>query len=259
MAMSNKYVHRLLCRWSRAPLNTILLALVGALLTACMWELPPPDFGALQSFPCGRFGESRWQGFKLGVDSSDEVIATVTELWGFDRDQLRINLRSDLDPPYIGIGWSDNVETGLGATYSTNFRNGQLIRVVLQWNLPEPALTQVIDCLGPPDYYSADYSSVAESIALGLDLWYVEKGFVVRGLVNDYFSWQTLPEVITPDFRMDQFLVLPSGLEQMADSLGYLDDDGNLVLCVLKPWPGSIEAIEIEEDFFAPCSESNTD
>lgn len=249
--MSNETVHRLPYEWSRAALNKLLLVLVGALLTACVSPVRPssPDFGPLEPFPCERFGESRWQEFQFGVGLPDDVIATVTELWGFDRDQLRINLRSDLDPPYIGIGWSDSVETGLGAAYSTNFRDGHryLRRIVLEWNLPEPALTQIIDCLGPPEYYSAAYVSGTESTGVGLDLWYVEKGFVARGLVDAYFPWQTLPEVITPDFRMDLFLVLPPGLEKMAYSLRNSVEGANREMCVLKPWPGSIEAIEIDE------------
>lgn len=257
--MINEAIHRLPCGWSRAALNKILLVLVGTLLTAC--GLPPPDFGPLQPFPCDRFGESLWPEFQFGVDSPDDVIATVTELWGFDRDQLRINIRSDLDPPYIGIGWSDKTDTGLGANYSINFRDGHrhLKSITFWWNLPEPALIQVIDCLGSPDYYSAAYVSGTESTGLGLNLWYVKKGFVVSSLVDAYFPWQTLPEVITPDLRMDLFLVLPPGLEQMAYSRDLGNPENGPYICFLKPWPGSIEAIEIEESLFAPCDDAASD
>ena len=248
-------VFRSLRKWFHASLSATLLALVGVVLVAC---IPlPPDFGPLQPFPCDRFGESLWQEFNLGVDSPDDLIATVIKLWGFDRGHLRINDVQDSDNP--GIGWSDNISSGLGATYSSTFRDGQLKLISFWWTLPEPALTQVIECLGPPDYYSAAFGSTQEAISLDLNFWYTEKGFVVKGLASSQLAGGKLPEVITPDFRMDLLMVLPKGLEQMAYSRDLGNPKNGPYVCFLKPWPGSIEAIEIEDSLFDPCNDSTSD
>ena len=239
---------------SRNSLVVVLAVLIGLLFTACV--PPRPAFGPPHRFPCDRFGESLWQEFKLGVDSPDDVIATVNRLWGHDREQFTITEGSD---NRLQMNWPDSSSIDLKANFSANFRDDHLTRITFWWDLPEPALVQVIDCLGPPDYYSASYGSAQEGKGVGIKLWYVERGFHVSGVATAYFPGETLPEVIPPGFRMDAFLVLPPGLEQMAYSLRYVDDEGNPVLCVLKPWPGSIEAIEIDEDFFAPCSESDSE
>ena len=240
---------------SRSSLIVAFAALVGLLFTACAPERPP--YGPPEPFPYLRFGENLWQEFNVGVDSPDDVIATVIRLWGHDREQFTLTEVSD---NRLQMNWPDSNATGLKANFSAKFRDDHLTHITFWWDLPEPALVQVIDCLGPPDYYTASYSTATQGQSIWISLWYVERGFYVSGAATALFPGQLLLlGAIPPGFRMEVFLVLPAGLEEMARNFTYLNDHGKLALCVLKPWPGSVEAIEMEVDLFAPCSGSAAD
>ena len=239
---------------SRCSLIATLAVLVGLLLAACIPERP--EYGPPEPFPCPRFGVHFWQEFNVGVDSADDVIAKIMRLWGHDRAEIML---TELPDDRLQMNWPDSSAAGIKAGFSAQFRHDRLTRIqMFQWRLPEPALVQVIDCLGPPDYYHASYAAGIESTDVCIATWYVEKGIVISGCDFNFYPWEHLLTIIPPGFRMDGLNVLPAGLEEMARSFTYMERDGNLMLCVLKPWPGSIEAIEIEEDIYAPCEESDT-
>ena len=215
--------------------------------------MPTPRQTVESSDPssCAKLSLLRRREFSFGVDTQDDVVATVVRLWGIDREQIPLGgMTTERFPP---VRWNDADEEIL---YTAFFADGQLGRVLAMFN-PALALIQVIDCMGPPDYYTT--SGGPGSQVTNLLLWYVEEGFVVAGRVLHPWSWQKPLEAIPPDFGMDRFHVLPAGSEQMVRIFDYLEDDGNPALCVLGPWPGSIEAIEIREDFFTPCSETDSD
>ena len=104
-----------------------------------------PPYGPPEPFPCLRFGENLWR-----------VITTVTA--------STLTLAGQA--------------TGLKAA---KFRDDHLTHITFWWDLPEPALVQVIDCLGPPDYYTASYSTATQGQSIWINLWYVERGFYVSG------------------------------------------------------------------------------
>ncbi len=199
---------------------------------------------------CAKISVSRWQEFGFGVDSSADVYANVVNLWGNDKGQILVGgIATEEFPP---VRWNDAAEE---IFYTAYFPDGHLGRISVLYN-PAFALFQVIECLGPPEYYESGGGAGHEGTSLSL--WYVERGFVIAGIAWHRWPWQKHLEAIPPDFGLYSFHVLPAEIEQMARSFNYLDDEGNPDLCVLRPWPGSIEAIEIE-DFFAPCSESGTE
>lgn len=218
-------------------------------LTGC-YEIPP---GQPQPFSCDRFGEAYWEAFRLGADSPDDVVATVVRLWSMDKENIQIEDGHDL-----WIDWSDSIETGLGAQYSALFREERrLTRIAMYWNQedPLPSIVQVLDCLGPPQYFEAFYQMEPEATAIVVGLWYVEKGIVVEGYSAHRLA---LPSAIQPEFRMTSSIVVaPGSPEQMIPNV-YTDGDDTKIqaygLCRLRMWPsGAIEAIEIEE-WSAPCN-----
>ncbi len=46
---------------------------------------------------------------------------------------------------------------------------------------------------------------------------------------------------------MSEFTVYPQALEELARSHRDVDDDCKPELCILRVWPGSIEALEIDD------------
>ena len=201
-------------------------------------------------FSCAKFSIFRWQEFTFGVDSSDDVIATVAKLWGTDSDQV-VGGAVQVDFPYVR--WNDADKE---IYYVATFEGEQLDRIDVLFH-PAPTINQVIDCLGTPDYYIATGGSGEEST--GLQFWYVEKGFVADGHVFHTFPWQRPLETIPPGFGMYSFHVFPAGIEQIARRFDYVDDDGNPIFCILEPWLGSIEAIKISGEPFFACYFSTND
>lgn len=206
---------------------------------------PPVVIGTPSPFSCARFAESRWAEFRFGVDSPDDLVGAIVRLWDIDRDQIHVFSQPEES---LRARWADNINSGFGAAYSALFREERrLIKVDVLWQDPQPTLTQVIDCLGFPEYYEAIFQPATEGRHLRLGLWYTEKGLVVN---HDSFDYREPPPAIHPKLRMDGFIVVTAGdPEQMAPNVytvGYKPAIQAYGLCVLRPWPGSIEAIEIE-------------
>ena len=192
-------------------------------------------------FSCSIFREALWQEFRFGEDSSDEVIDTATSLWkSVYESQIE---SSELYGDYFiwGLEWWDHSD-GVRARYFAEGGKGRKLVSVRVDLDPAPTLAQIFDCLGPPQYYWAEVPPNFVNV-LGLGLWYVEKGVRFGGLT--YGGKVQLTE-FHPDFRMDTFHVVPPGdLEKMISHLSPQSLHSN-ILCTLRPWPGSIEAIEVE-------------
>ena len=215
-------------------------------LASCVSPPPPPRLTPYPPFTCDSFTEPYWQEFSFGVDSADDVddiIAKVVELWDLDSTQVQIEPMSEKS---VVIQWQVEFHDGADPRYSAHYHEElKLTSVFFQWWNREPALALVIDCLGVPDHYAAYYERGVEARALKVDLWYVDKGFLVRGFS---FHGQDQPPGIGPEYRMDHFTAtIPGDLERMISTM--YDPKPKLLaafLCIIRPWPGSIEAIEVE-------------
>ena len=172
----------------------------------------------------------------------------MNRLYEIDREQ--INVESYSEGQVSKVGWTDNNDD-----YFARFSSiGQLMNIEVHWDREQPTLGQVVDCLGPPDYYIANGGPRTE--AAHLQLWYVEQGFVAFGYVVHSglaILWQEPLKVIPPGFAMSAFRILPAGLEQMTRRFDYTDEDGDPIMCIFKPWPSSIEAIQLGEGPFLAC------
>ena len=218
-------------------------------LTACYVPESPIVEGTPPPFSCARLTESHWAEFRFGVDSPDDVSATVSRLWHIDKDQIHFQ---PLVKEKLLVTWPGDTNVILNARYSALFREErQLTKVDVRWDrsrLP-PTLAQVIDCLGFPQYYEAVYTPGAGEAPyqLRLALWYTKKGLVV--IHESFHHIDQLPAIHLKQ-QMNSFTVVaPGDLEQMVPNAYTIGDDPDVQaygLCVLKPWPGSIEATEVE-------------
>ena len=215
-----------------------LVIVVAIALKGCGVILAPP-------FPCSKFSESRWQEFQFGIDTPQDVIATVVELWELERKHIR--LRTNIIGE-IQVAWTDEIGFSPGSGYSAWFREDRrLFQIIVRWDNPEPSIAQVIDCLGAPDFYEAYYEPVAEARSLELALWYVEKGLVVQ---NSSIHYRERTPAVSPRQRLEHLIVgAPGDLEEMVRNVYTGGDDPSwqaYTLCLLRPWPGSVEEIEVE-------------
>ena len=225
--------------WSQLLLVFALLAF----LSGCYGlpsDTPATIPGTPPPFSCTNFLESRWREFRFGVDSPDDVALTASRQWGVDKEQLT---PYEMTHGLSRFGWSDNNRE---IFYTALFRKKQLQKFEVRFD-PPPTLAQVLGCLGPPEYYASYEETDIEKFGFDLSLWYLEKGIVVQHV--SFYSLVS-PTADLPAQRMENlFVVAPGTLEQMVPNvytMGFLPSVQAWGLCILRPWPGLIEAIEIE-------------
>ncbi|MXZ01807.1 hypothetical protein F4Y93_14625 [Candidatus Poribacteria bacterium] len=224
-----------------------VLGVVLVLFLILTWGgayVPPP-----LPFSCANFSESYWEEFRFNIDSTDDVASTVHSLWGIEKNRLR-PFWDETDP--YGISWISLKLTGPTGMYTAWFWNGVLRKVDFErsFPLPRPSLSQVVECLGAPKYYIAFYGMAPEAVKVNLDLLYPDRGFVVR-YVSPFTSlfMSKPPARFHPHMRIRELAVVaPGAPAQMVPSvysIGHVGGGYSHSACLSKPWPGSIEAMEI--------------
>ena len=211
------------------------------LLSGC--TLPPPS---TLPFSCSSFTESLWEEFRFGVDSPEDVVSTVARLWGIEREHVQVNLTASGDEVW-NVRWRSSATVGALGEYLAWFQDDQKLgKIRVKWGNPRHTLSHTIDCLGFPDHYSAFYDVSGEVEYVHLALLYTDNRIIVR---HEAPSGSPDSPDIHPDMRMDRFIVVAHGpAEQIVTdmySYGYEVRYHARAVCLLKPWPGSIEAMEI--------------
>lgn len=227
--------------------HALLILLV--ILSGCTLPPPPPlpqsPRATRPSFSCTSLTESYWRDFKFGVDSPDDVVATAASLWEIEREQVQFMLT--ISDEISSMWWRSDAIVGSGGVHEAWFQDDQkLAKINVEWGRPKPTLAQVIDCLGTPDHYIAFYDQGRpEYVYLSLALLYTDSGIVVR-YFNPVFLFT--PPTIYAGMQMDRFVVIaPGTAEQMVSvmySYGVEIPVHVRSVCLMKPWPGSIEAME---------------
>ncbi len=211
------------------------------LLAGCFQ--PQQDLAHYPPFTCDSLTEPYWQEFNFGVESDDmweDIVARIIELWDLDNSHLKIEKSDRGADAWWQVIFPDGADPRYRALYDKELR---LTTIFFKWWNRKPTFTQIIDCLGLPEFYAAYYEWGVEAYGLNLDLWYVNKGFVVHGYS---FHHEEQPPSIGPEYRMQHFnATLPGDLERMISYL-HISVAHSYVLCTIKPWPGSLEAIEVE-------------
>ena len=231
--------------WGRCVLVCILLlTLSSCRVPHSVQSRPTPTVaGPPDSFPCSIFEESLWQKFGFGIDSPTDVISTVERNWTSGKLQIWTDSSNHGNRWVIWQDFGDEYDI----QFSALFRKEQsLFQIFTQW-YPEPTLAQIVGCLGYPEYYEASYTQGVDSPMLSLAFWYVKRGFIIEHVS---LHSQEQPPAIDAEYRIDRLTVVaPGEREEMVVNAFKLVDNQNLLaygLCVLRPWPGSIEAIEVE-------------
>ncbi len=202
--------------------------------------IPEETYEAPGPSACARLSVSHWQEFKFGVDFVHDVVATVIRLWDIDRDKIEGGIRRT--GGFFPLTWWDNEEE---VHHMAVFSPSGRLKRIGGGLVPGFTLAQIIDCLGPPDSFCA-YRGPNFATTV-LELYYIEEGFSVSGVFDHRYPGREPLERISPEFGMSEFSVYPQALEELARSHRDVDDDGKPELCILRVWPGSIEALEIDD------------
>lgn len=225
---------------SRWRVRYIILGLL-ALLAGCIE--PVPGASVPRTLPCPSLADSPWAEFLFGIDSPSEVVSAVVDIWGIHED--RIGEMSSVEGPILR--WRTDVPGGQDDIFLASFnRKHQLKKIKVKWTWPNPTLAQIIDCLGFPDHYIAFEEFGPEHIFIKFALFYTDDGIVIR---DGGTIWTVGPPRIRTGMKIDGFvLVAPGAEEQMGTEMyRYGQEPNHLIysLCLSKPWPGAVEAMEI--------------
>lgn len=232
---------------TRLRVRYMLFVALLVLLAGCV--APAPGTAIPRTLPCPSLTDTPWADFTFGLDSPSEVASTVVDLWGIEREQIR-ETSSFMGPI---LRWRTDVPGGEDDVFYASFHRGQqgphLKKLAIEWTWPYPTLPQIIDCLGFPDQYIAFRDHQGEKFLLNLALFYTDIGVVARDIGG---GWSAGPPKIHTDMLIKEFvLVTPGTAEQMATEMySYGKEPRHLIytVCLLKPWPGSIESMEIASD-----------
>lgn len=132
--------------------------------------------------------------------------------------------------------------------YVATFEHGTLKRVGIDWRKGyEPTVQEVLTCLGPPDYYTAALKPDQE-VRFELSLWYLDEGLVVNSV--SFSRNEPVKPVVREDRRVTHMVVLQPGsiVDLIMRVYGYssVADVPDTLLSTLKPWPGDLSQIVIE-------------
>ena len=129
--------------------------------------------------------------------------------------------------------------------YSIGYKQGSWKNVNVRWQGDASTIQDIFQCIGEPTYYDAFYEQYAEAKYTGLGFWYPERGLIIGGSYSvprksftetttlsgvSYSAPGTLEELV-----LDTHLIQPDSVEL------------EQILAQIKPWPGSLEEIIIEE------------
>ena len=193
---------------------------------------------------CSIFQSEIWQAFRFGEDSTEEVIHTATLLWKNINESQINSYELYGDDLTWAVQWLARTEGAKIRCTAEGSEDRKLVRFYVEL-FPGATIEQIVDCLGPPQHYSAEIPPDFVN-GLSLALVYVDEGFSFSGLTH---GGKVQPEEIHPDFRMDAFRVVPAGdLETMVSHMASPILHASF-LCELRPWPGSLEEIVIDSFF----------
>lgn len=211
-----------------------ILAGCGVQESFTVHETPKP-------LSCAVFTDTRWKNFSFGVDSPSDVTASVVDAWEIGQDQFQFQ---NLYDGSLQLDWEGS-DSARSMTYSASFdKDRRLEHVDVSWSSPA-TLTQVLDCLGNPRLYSANYGPGHHEAILYIDLWYPDRGY---SLHQSFYTRVTPLHPVEPALRIDAFRVsAQTRPEQMVSSIhtpGAYPLFTAASLCQLRPWPGRLEAVE---------------
>lgn len=187
---------------------------------------------------------------KLTTFSFDQVSVQDVQLWlqhqyGLPENDTRVTRRpQDPQSEYWEwqIDWSAN-DIDYGVAFDGEGKSTATLHA--RWRNGVPTVGEVLRCLGKPAVYRAYPNWYPEAVWTQLELWYPNRGLVIRSLVKG------------TTLRFDETLQLSSMTYVRPGSESELiprvwavqpaTETYNHILNSLRPWPGDLEDVTIDE------------
>ncbi len=206
---------------------SVLILLVFILWFINWWRWSPSS--------CSEIEETALHTLVIDGAGTNEVRSWLNEAYQLKESSIYTNNFTD---GATGLTWERN-----NSKYFTRSYDDNLVQAHVKWGWLEPNGKEILDCIGMPDLYYADYSLFQE-YALSLDLWYLEKGIVVR---TTHFNPKKEAPIINENIIMTNIYFLsPGSAEEMNRDIAR-EGWAEYSTSVLKPWPGSWEEIVINK------------
>jgi hypothetical protein len=179
---------------------------------------------------------------KLPFDDMNELLFQGWAAKQYDIPTSEVG-RGAIDSSQDVVTWEVN-----GKSYGALFVEDQLHDVEVRWaSAVSPTIEQALECLGPPSSYSAFTLDAAHGPITELYLWYPDQGLFLDG-------GAPAGTAIKANFPLYRLTVTqPRPIEEMIQ-LGTVGGDAlnALILRRVRPWPGSLENLEVTQEVLYP-------
>ncbi len=204
----------------------LIIPVVVIILLALLWA---GNYWRRRTVDCSQIEETALRSLDFKETDVREMLKWVASTYQVPKSSLSEYETMD---GATGLNWQVS-----GNVYYARFYDDELRDVLVYWKGLEPSGKKIVECFGKPDLYYAEYTYAAEAFALVLDLWYPQKGIVVRGIHFFYGTEKKLlldENVIMTDIRF----LTPSSTEEMNSHIPPKGSPTEYPVTVLKPWPG---------------------
>lgn len=161
----------------------------------------------------------------------------ITEQFLIDATEIK-HTRAE-DGSVEALGWTQE-----GRRSSLWFRDGQLFQLMVLWRVPGPTGSKVVECFGPPSFYSASQAlGLHGEVSTTLSIYYPDRGLTIAAWPRDEAS-------INPDLHFNSFFYTHAGsiedLIEMGSKTGLTEAQIQASINHIRSWPGSWENIVVE-------------
>lgn len=224
--------------------HSSLMLLVAMLLTSCVPLSTPPQtvlpVATQPQWDCPEVIDARLATFPFG-GIGDAVTTWIQDQYGVTVTEIKGGLSAN-GTGYYQYWWVG--QQRYDVTWRIDAKESAVVRV--RWESHAPTLADTLRCLGDPPLYRSHYALNPEAIWTYLDLWYPERGIMVTAFVTHKTSGMTTDQVVAY-----VSYVRPGQPEDLIPRffLGVVPGEDRYVeiLQGLKPWPGDITKITIDE------------
>ena len=212
-----------------------LCLVISALLASCAVTSQRPVVN------CEEVSAERFATFPF-VGAPSAVMLWVQNESGLDAKDIRSDISND--GAQSMLKWEQPPNRVYGVTLWNDARESAL--AWMKWLNRAPALADALYCLGDPPLYRAYYVWNPEAVGTALELWYPERGLMVTAYVtrktSDFTGSLGLENTSYVEPGQPEDLITRFFWAVALDSDRYTQ-----ILHGLKPWPGSIEDVTIDD------------
>lgn len=155
---------------------------------------------------------------------------------------------SAISSSYGEVGSSFNWDIE-GTHYNLGVSAGGIPEAIVQFQTAKPTAGQLLECIGPPERYRARYFFHPPGVnSLVFEMYYPSQGLVATYVYQTTNLKRRQPPSITADTPVTRVYVdrVGTSFEEYTRRISALPEAAEIVTRESKPWPGSLDQIEID-------------